>query len=85
MSVIGRSPEFDNSPGDKRFRTLVDTRIFDIGWIRGCVRRRVIVLKSRYMDVVAIVRMLAPTNVHLRSVCIVIFVVVSCCPLNIDP
>jgi hypothetical protein len=83
--VIRDSPQFENSAGDERFGRLRDAGFFDLFRIRGRVRWWVVVLETRNVDVVAIVRMPPPTEVHAGRIRVVKFVVSVYRPLDVDP
>jgi hypothetical protein len=83
--VIGNTPEFENSTGNECFDRLLDARFFNIIWVRGGVRGRVIVLESWNVDVIPAMWMAAPAEVHTVSIRIVKLVVRSSRPLNINP
>ncbi|EMA46623.1 hypothetical protein C448_05958 [Halococcus morrhuae DSM 1307] len=83
--MISDTPEFENSASDKHFGRLLDTGIFDFVGVGGCVRWWVIVFGSKGVDIVTIVGMLSPANVHLFSVRVVKLVIRLDRPLDIDP
>ena len=83
--MIGNPPQLENGASDESFDGLLNAGLFNIIRIRSCIWWRMIVLESGHVDIVAIVRMFSPANVHGLRIRVMEFVVCSGRPLNVDP
>ena len=83
--MIGDAPEFEDGTSDELFEGLLDAGFSDLVGIGSCVGWRMVVLESRHVDVLAVVRMFSPANIHSLGVRVVEFVVRLDRPLNVDP